>query len=254
MEVHHHPHVEKKRFKQYVLEFLMIFLAVTLGFFAENIREKISDHEKSETYAHEMLGDLSADTTALRGYITYFSTASKNVDTLLQLLADKDPKDIPTGKLYWYGLFSGARNSFIPNDATFQQMKSSGSLRFFNRTLSQKIAQYDGLCRRMETTEQNDQLVYIEVRKLRSQIFEFRYNNLANDVAQANYKSFDQKRIDSFMLNNPPLLTYDKTIFNEYVEMARSRFLRRNQQLADTLLNHATELAGLIKSEYDIHD
>jgi hypothetical protein len=30
MEVHHHPHVEKKNFKEYFLEFIMIFLAVTL--------------------------------------------------------------------------------------------------------------------------------------------------------------------------------------------------------------------------------
>lgn len=28
MEVHHHPHVEKKNFKEYFLEFLMISLAV----------------------------------------------------------------------------------------------------------------------------------------------------------------------------------------------------------------------------------
>jgi hypothetical protein len=42
MEVHHHPdlHHEKKKFKEYLLEFVMIFLAVTLGFFAETIREK----------------------------------------------------------------------------------------------------------------------------------------------------------------------------------------------------------------------
>ena len=46
MEVHHHPNVEKKNFKEYFLEFLMIFLAVTLGFFAENIREN-SLHAKA---------------------------------------------------------------------------------------------------------------------------------------------------------------------------------------------------------------
>ncbi len=34
MEVHHHPHVEKKSFKEYFLEGLMIFLAVTMGFIA----------------------------------------------------------------------------------------------------------------------------------------------------------------------------------------------------------------------------
>jgi hypothetical protein len=41
MEVHHHSgmHHKKKNFKEYFLEFLMIFLAVTLGFFAENLRE-----------------------------------------------------------------------------------------------------------------------------------------------------------------------------------------------------------------------
>jgi len=44
MEVHHHPEVEKKGFKEYLLEGLMIFLAVTMGFIAENIRENISEH------------------------------------------------------------------------------------------------------------------------------------------------------------------------------------------------------------------
>ena len=42
MEVHHHPEVEKKGFKEYILEGLMIFLAVMMGFFAESIRENES--------------------------------------------------------------------------------------------------------------------------------------------------------------------------------------------------------------------
>jgi hypothetical protein len=46
MEVHHHPHVEKKNFKEYFLEFSMIFLAVMLGFFAENLREYFADRGK----------------------------------------------------------------------------------------------------------------------------------------------------------------------------------------------------------------
>src|SRR5215471_21784226 len=50
MEVHHHPHVEKKNFKEYFLEFVMIFLAVTLGFFAENIREHFVDKAHEQEY------------------------------------------------------------------------------------------------------------------------------------------------------------------------------------------------------------
>lgn len=40
MEVHHPHHpTHSKKWKEYLLEFFMLFFAVTLGFFAENIRE-----------------------------------------------------------------------------------------------------------------------------------------------------------------------------------------------------------------------
>jgi hypothetical protein len=40
MEVHHHPHVQlEKKWKNYLFEFLMLFLAVSAGFFVENLRE-----------------------------------------------------------------------------------------------------------------------------------------------------------------------------------------------------------------------
>jgi hypothetical protein len=48
MEVHHHPDLNhaKKNWKGYFLEFLMIFLAVPLGFFAETIREHITESHR----------------------------------------------------------------------------------------------------------------------------------------------------------------------------------------------------------------
>lgn len=50
MEVHHHPdlHHKPKKRKEYFLEFLMIFLAVTMGFIAENVREHFAE-EKQRT-------------------------------------------------------------------------------------------------------------------------------------------------------------------------------------------------------------
>ena len=50
MEVHHHPKVEKKNFKEYLLEGLMIFIAVTLGFFAESIREHFTEVRVTNEY------------------------------------------------------------------------------------------------------------------------------------------------------------------------------------------------------------
>jgi len=252
MEVHHHPdlHHKKKNFKEYFLEFLMIFLAVTLGFIAENIREKITEHHRAKIYAAEMVNDLVSDTIQLRRYINYMTNADHNVDTIFQLLSAHEPKEILSGKLYWYGLFAGASGSFVPNDATFQQMKSSGSLSYFTRnSLAKKVAEYDRLCRLMKASDNSDEAIYVEVRKVRAQIFEFKYNAIANNIYQANQVLFDRNRIDSFIKSNPPLLTYDRTIFNEYEELARSRFFDRKVSAADNLYQHAVALIADLKKE-----
>ena len=69
MEVHHHPEVEKKGFKEYLLEGLMIFLAVFMGFVAENIRENISEHKRAAEFARSYFEDIKKDTAALNaGY------------------------------------------------------------------------------------------------------------------------------------------------------------------------------------------
>jgi hypothetical protein len=252
MEVHHHPdlHHKKKNFKEYFFEFLMIFLAVTLGFIAENIREKITEHHRAKIYAAEMVNDLVSDTIQLRRYINYMTNADHNVDTLFQLLSAHEPKEIPSGKLYWYGLFAGASESFVPNDATFQQMKSSGSLSYFTHSsIAKKVAEYDRFCRKMKSDDNSDDGIHVEIRKVRAQIFEFKYNAVANNIYQASRVLFDRKRIDSFIKSNPPLLTYDKTIFNEYEELARSRFFDRKVSAADTLYQHAVALIGDLKKE-----
>ncbi len=261
MEVHHHPdlHHKKKKWKEYFLEFLMIFLAVTLGFIAENVRESISEHERAKVFAASMLKDLEADTAQLRPYRVYFDYAASNVDTLMQMLSSHDLKDIPTGKLYWYGLFGGAHGFFIPNDATFQQMKSSGSLRYFDKIISYDVAKYDRLCRMMQTTEASLNSIYGEVRKSRALIFEFRYNDQANNISQfnnvgrASKSSVDQNKIDSFMRSNPPLLSYDKTLLNQYVELVRSRFMHTNVLLADSLMNQSKKLIRELEQKYDLN-
>src|SRR4030095_5589071 len=63
--VHHHPNVRKKNLKEYLLEGLMIFVAVTMGFFAESLREYFGDREKEAQYMHSLAEDLKKDTAAL---------------------------------------------------------------------------------------------------------------------------------------------------------------------------------------------
>jgi len=253
MEVHHHPdvHHKKKKFKEYFLEFLMIFLAVTMGFFAETIREGITEHSRAKEFASSMIKDLEADTVQLHNYHSYFAYAVNKLDTFMNLLAINEPKNIPSGKLYWYGLFGAANGYFVSNDATFQEMKSSGSLRFFEKNIEKEVEKYDRLYRYLQNLEQMNQGLYTELRKCRAQFFDFKYLDAANNLYQKRKIVSITASVDSFVRTNPPLLSYDKVLFNQYVELSRSRFLRQfNLAYSDSLINQASILLTDLKKEY----
>jgi len=259
MEVHTHTHTERKKFTHYLWEFFMLFLAVTMGFLVENIREHLVEHKRVKEYAESMLNDLKADTSQLHLLIGRYSFGADCVDSFINILAKQDIKTIPTGKLYWFGLWGGFNNNFVSNDASFQQMKSSGSLRYIsNKELSKKISLYDWQIRKINGITERDLTIYTETRKARGQIFDFRYNMISNEIAQALYIAmasgvvFDRQRLDSFIRSNPPLLTYDKSILNQYAEMCRSRSLRSLTQNLQVTLSLAEELIGDIKKEYHL--
>lgn len=248
MEVQHHPEVEKKSFKEYILEGLMIFLAVTMGFFAEGLREHINEHTRAKEYAVTLFADLKEDTAELHSYLNYTKRANANVDTLMRLLSDADPTQVPTGKLYWFGLWGGAYRVFIPHNATLLEMKNSGSLRYFaDLPLNRKLAQYEQLCQNLNTFETLTDGIYTEVRKLRAQLFSFKYNARINDISQIKDTKLRRAKIDTFIKTNPPLLSTNKVLFNQYVELVRSRFFDRKITNATDILNHADILMAALK-------
>src|SRR5665213_3022436 len=75
MEVHHHPEVEKKGFKEYLLEGLMIFLAVNMGFFAESLREHIAEHDRANEIIAAFVKDIKKDTASLNNAINVYMPA-----------------------------------------------------------------------------------------------------------------------------------------------------------------------------------
>ncbi len=103
MEVHHHTHAAhgKKNWKSYFWEFLMLFLAVTLGFIVENQREHYIEHKRAKDYAMSLMEEVAGDTIALSQSVSYYKTKTESIDTLIGLLAG-NVKQIPGGTLYYY--------------------------------------------------------------------------------------------------------------------------------------------------------
>lgn len=236
---------------KYFLEGLMIFIAVALGFISDNIREDNADKRITKEFSIAMIENLKSDTIKLKQVITYFSRANKNIDSLNELLINNDLKQIPTGKLYFYGLWGGAYFPYVSNDATFQQMKNSGLLQnITNKSLLKKILNYDRLNREFILEWQKDNLLYVEVRKIRGQIFNYKYNRAANAILQSNYKNPDKQKVNDFLKSEPPLLTYDPILFNQYMELVRSRKLEGLVGNAKVLYKEANSLIKELQKEY----
>ena len=69
MEVHAHSHSARKKWTHYFWEFLMLFLAVTLGFLVENQREHYIEHQRANSYAANKYQELKKDTLDLHKLI-----------------------------------------------------------------------------------------------------------------------------------------------------------------------------------------
>ena len=152
MEVHHHSHTSRKKWTNYFWEFLMLFLAVFCGFLAENQREHMIEHKRAKQFARSMLSDLKADTAALNTAIGFGNIKIKAVDSLIAQL--ELPKDKWKDTLvYKYEGFAGRIRPFAHNSGTYEQMKASGSLRYFKQRLTDLLNQYDVQAKKTKVRE-----------------------------------------------------------------------------------------------------
>ena len=143
MEVHHHPHAEKKNFKEYFLEFLMIFLAVSMGFIAENIRERFANTETEKRNMEIIVNNLKDDTSRIKMTIDINEAKLKTLDTLLSFQTTNNPDTLHSGVFYSLFMRSFPVFWFLSNNAAIEQMKSSGSLRLVkNKTVLNSILDY----------------------------------------------------------------------------------------------------------------
>ena len=144
MEVHHHAHIptsREKKWTHYFWEFLMLFLAVTLGFFVENQREHFIEHQREKKFAKRLLSDLKQDSAFLAMRFQQFEERQKNEEEFLKIMTNplisSDSAVMNSFKL----LLRSFRPEF--NTATYEQMKTSGSLRYIqNDSVTTAIQEY----------------------------------------------------------------------------------------------------------------
>jgi len=142
MEVHHHSHTSRKKWTNYLWEFVMLFLAVFCGFLAEYQLEHQIEKERAEKYLQSMLLDVRTNITNLDSLLAEDHKYLRDYDTLTNWLL----QDSVTIDRAAFARKMGAvwvRN-FLVRKETYEQMKSSGSLRYVgNIAFLKKMMDYE---------------------------------------------------------------------------------------------------------------
>ncbi len=246
MEVHHHAHVHSKsKWKEYIFQFFMLFLAVFCGFLAEYQLEHKIERDREIVYIKSMIEDLQKDTTNLAYCIDIYQFKGLQLDTLLSM----------------YGKFSKGYNDtvhrnlqsirgypdFIYSDRTMEQLKYSGAMRLIrNQAALNGIVNYDWKIR---------DVVNVDIPSLDNQ---FSYNGkLMLDLIDEDGLEKDKKLKSIPELeqgNRNYLFTNDKVLLGQFNNMIRK--LKSTYKIVSfketELKKDATQLIALLKKEYHL--
>jgi len=264
MEVHHHPdlHHKKKNFKEYFLEFLMIFLAVTLGFFAESLREHVGDNSKEHEYIVSLKKDLATDTANLSTWIQAFNSRINEYDSLINML--HQPQNITDGaKLYYLSRITTRGTVFEDNNNTMIQLNISGNFRLIrNKAVAENIVAYQNDIDDYKRINEYDSYEARSLYEPQSKLFDaFVFNDMSKPISDSTLSSSNAllggfRNVFHKPEGNPQLLTTDKEKINDfayYLHQRRSTFASEILILYKQKQD-AIELIKLINHEYKLKD
>jgi hypothetical protein len=254
MEVHHHPNLrhEKKPWKEYFLEGLMIFLAVTMGFFAESYREHINDRAKETDYMISLARDLQNDITEAKITKKIKLTGISFIDSALQSFDNGDYKR-KTADLYYWARMLGLRDYFEPNDGTIQQLNNAGGLRLIhNRHVLDSIQKYINQTKDLLTLQGLEETQLVTYKESFSVVFDAQAMNRMYINGGSGQTLLKLKKLNF----DPPLISYDKKDINTMnMKLVVLKGIRLSEaKYIDVLVTKAGMLRQLVKKEYNLED
>jgi hypothetical protein len=248
MEVHHHPDLQHKpkKWKEYFLEFLMIFLAVTLGFFAENIREHQVDKDREMQYIISLVQDLKGDIAAFNENANFWDNRLNGIDSMMFYIKPPLIRE-NTERAYYWSIETFNFTDFKYHDGTIQQLRNAGNFRLIQkRNVIDSLVAYDGMIRNSYlNVEISTRSQYLLLRHMQAGLFNSFY--LKNDSREF------ENSLNSEIKRN--LIIQDKPddIFKYYNELYNYKRLGSVLVYVDhSLQEMSVRLCKLIQQEYGL--
>ena len=243
MEVHAHSHTERKKWKHYFWEFLMLFLAVFCGFMAENQREHFIEHQREKQFIRSLIKDVEADVIKLKDIIVARDEREERLDSL-SFLINSDSAEKYTRDIYYLAITIPrvTHYQFTQSDGTMQQLKAGGLRLLRKRNAVDSIVKYDRNVKSMIRLDDQEQDILNIHRQMAPQLF------LGTALSKFSDEDNLPKRVDY----SPPLMPGYKNSLNEFnYRIVSIRNVNKGyRREARKLLGEALNLIETLKAEY----
>jgi hypothetical protein len=251
MEVHAHTHTARKKWTHYLWEFLMLFLAVFCGFLAENEREHMVEQKRTKLYAQQFYEELKLDTSSLVDFIKYSEVAYKKYDNLVNMLKGGLSEDKKWKEFYYSSFTIDVWNTITFHNASFEQIKNSGSLRYFtSKTLVAAIQDYMGAKDNIES------FLTGLINYYDNRFTPFVEANFDKELLYYDTRWPDRHHFDSLWDNSSKptmFLSGNKNAATEYKNMVltiRDYYIYALGNQVNNLLHKSNRLIDILKKEY----
>jgi hypothetical protein len=122
-----------RRFKKYIFEFVLLFLAVFLGFFADNLREENSERQQAYELAKSFYEELKNDSITAVSKVEARIKKEQAIEYMISFFKDSSLTSSSKSLSINFLWATTVRTPiiFTPRTVVLEQLKGSGSIRYF---------------------------------------------------------------------------------------------------------------------------
>ena len=198
----HHPHYPtyKKKWSEYIIEFVMLFTAVTLGFFAENVREHNIMIERKDQNLFSILQDLKQDSIFIESTIKYSDDGIRYFQKLKAKLYEFHDNKLSENEFIKFTMdnidSSYVNQTVFLNSSSYKNMIATGNLTYVeSKDLKWKLSNYyetwnKRIVANGEVIDNANDVFYREHFPIRKTYFNNFLESSNTDISKANYKKF----------------------------------------------------------------
>lgn len=219
-------------FKKYALDFIVVFLGISVSFGLNNLNEKRKDRVSEKNYYENLLEDARQDLSNLENQIMVCEQRLDASNEILILVQNNSSiKEIVSNS---FNAIKQMSNHFKPIDATYEDLKSSGNLKLIqdNSLKNEILNYYSYLTGVTETISNGSQFatnIFIEKKNfikagwfhidfVRKSIDSSKINLEKVKLNQSDRKAFDEQMISDaalYVFINARLISLYKKIIPE---------------------------------------